>query len=106
MGTPPGKDRPVTSLATSPCAAVRCDLDGTLVDSERESAEAMARVLERDHGLRVTQANRDYVVGHSWNEIYAFLRADYGERLLWTRGELIERSAKERERVIDELGLT
>lgn len=87
-------------------AAILLDLDGTLVDSERESAEAMARVLERDHGVRVTAAERDYVIGHSWNEIYARLREDHGEALCWSLTELIARSTAERAHVIEEVGLT
>lgn len=86
--------------------AVLFDLDGTLVDSERESAEAMARVLERELGVRVTEAQRDYVVGRSWNEIYERLVKEHGAALLWSRDELIARSSRERERVIAERGLT
>jgi HAD superfamily hydrolase (TIGR01509 family) len=86
--------------------AILFDLDGTLVDSERESAEAMARVLERDHGLTVTQAHRDYVIGHSWNEIHAKLREDFGASLRWSMQELIDRSADERVHVIADQGMT
>lgn len=86
--------------------AVLFDLDGTLVDSERESAEAMARVLTRDHGLVVTPAQREFVVGHSWNEIYARLVEDNGPLLRWSQTELIARSSAERAHVIAELGLT
>lgn len=86
--------------------AVLLDLDGTLVDSERESSEAMARVLIRDLGLPIDQADRDYVVGHSWNEIDAWLRAKYGARLTWTFTELIARSSAERVVVLAETGLT
>jgi HAD superfamily hydrolase (TIGR01509 family) len=85
--------------------AVLFDLDGTLVDSERESAEAMARVLARA-GLHVTQAHRDFVVGHSWNEIHALLARDLGAALGLSLGELIARSAAERVHVIAEMGLT
>jgi HAD superfamily hydrolase (TIGR01509 family) len=87
-------------------SAILFDLDGTLVDSERESAEAMARALSKGLELTVTKAHRDYVVGHSWNEIYALLLGDFGARLGWSQDELIARSADERERVIAELGLT
>ena len=86
--------------------AVLFDLDGTLVDSERESAEGMARALEKDLGLVISQAARDYVVGHSWNEIDEFLRKELGERLTWSMEELIRRSAAHREDVIAEQGLT
>jgi HAD superfamily hydrolase (TIGR01509 family) len=86
--------------------AILFDLDGTLVDSERESAEAMARVIERDLGLRVTQSQRDFVIGHSWNEIHALLRREHGPALSWDRDELIRRSAAERVHVIAEQGMT
>jgi HAD superfamily hydrolase (TIGR01509 family) len=85
--------------------AVLFDLDGTLVDSERESAEAMARVLART-GVAVTQAHRDFVVGHSWNEIYALLQRDFGSGLTLDLHELIARSAAERVHVIAEQGMT
>ena len=85
--------------------AVLFDLDGTLVDSERESAEAMARVLERGLGVLVTQAQRDFVVGHSWNEIHALLRREHDAALRWSMDELIARSAAERVHVIADLGM-
>ena len=86
--------------------AVLFDLDGTLVDSERESAEAMARVLLRDLGVTATQAERDFVIGHSWNEIHALLVAHHGAALPWDMRELIARSAAERVHVIAEMGMT
>lgn len=89
-----------------PVCAVLFDLDGTLVDSERESAEAMARVLERDAKLPVTEEHRKFVVGHSWNEIHARLQRDFGAALTWSRDELIERSSRAREQVLAEMGLT
>jgi len=88
-----------------PVEAVLFDLDGTLVDSERESAEAMARVLARE-GLEVIQAHRDFVVGHSWNEIFSRLLTDFGARLRLAQQELIDRSAAERVHVIAEMGMT
>jgi HAD superfamily hydrolase (TIGR01509 family) len=88
-----------------PVAAILFDLDGTLVDSERESAEAMARVLRRDLALTVTDAQRDFVVGHSWREIYARLRADFGEALSLTFEELVHRSGAVRVDVIAEQGM-
>jgi HAD superfamily hydrolase (TIGR01509 family) len=89
-----------------PIGAVLFDLDGTLVDSERESAEAMARVLSRDARLDVNARHRDFVVGHSWNEIYELLREDFGARLAWPMQELVDRVGVEREQVIAEQGLT
>lgn len=86
--------------------AILFDLDGTLVDSERESAEAMARVIARDLGLTVTDAQREFVIGHSWNEIHEMLRDELGPALAWDRDELIRRSAAERVHVIAEVGMT
>lgn len=81
------------------------DLDGTLVDSERESGEALARALERDHGIRIEQYDRDYVIGRSWIAIYDSLRARYPE-LTWNREEVIARTALYRDEVFEELGVT
>ncbi|MEZ4363941.1 MAG: HAD family phosphatase [Kofleriaceae bacterium] len=84
-------------------AAVLFDLDGTLVDSERESAEAMARAL-REHGVEIEASDRDFIVGRSWVAIYERLRERYPVR--WTRDELIAATAEHRERVFEEVGLT
>lgn len=81
------------------------DLDGTLIDSERETAEAMARALEREHGIAIEQYDRDFIIGRSWVAIYDSLRARYPQ-LTWTRAETIARVADQRERVLAELGLT
>jgi len=81
------------------------DLDGTLVDSERESAEALARALLRDHDIAIDQADRDYVIGRSWVAIYANLKARYPQ-LTWNRDEVIARTAMMREEVFRELGVT
>jgi HAD superfamily hydrolase (TIGR01509 family) len=86
--------------------AILFDLDGTLVDSERESAEAMARALQRGLGLAVAPEHREFVVGHSWNEIHALLRRDLGPALSWSLAELIARSAALRAEVIAEQGMT
>src|SRR5262245_37447081 len=52
--------------------AVFFDLDGTLADTERQNAEAIARVLGRQ-GRPLTDDERLFVVGHGWNEIYHHL---------------------------------
>ena len=85
--------------------AILFDLDGTLVDSERESAEAMARALARGQDIAVTQADRDFIIGRSWVEIYRNLRARY-PALRWTEAELIAATAAEREHVFEETGIT
>jgi len=84
--------------------AVLFDLDGTLVDTERESAEAMARALAA-HGIVCDQEDRDFIIGRSWIAIYERLRERYPE-LGWSRDELIAATAAAREGVFAELGIT
>jgi sugar-phosphatase len=64
------------------------DLDGTLIDSERETAEAMARALLRGHGIAIDS-----------------LKARYPQ-LTWNREETIGRTAMLRDEVFAELGVT
>lgn len=84
--------------------AVLFDLDGTLVDTERESAEAMARALHI-HGVGCDQTDRDFIIGRSWVAIYERLRERY-PHMSWTRDELIAATAAAREGVFAELGIT
>jgi HAD superfamily hydrolase (TIGR01509 family) len=86
-------------------SALLFDLDGTLVDSERESAEAMARALESGQGIAIDELDRDFIVGRSWVEIFEQLRGRYAD-LRWTRDELIAATAAKREEVFAESGLT
>ncbi|HUS31919.1 MAG TPA: HAD family phosphatase [Kofleriaceae bacterium] len=81
------------------------DLDGTLVDSERESGEAMARALSRGQGVEIEQSDRDYVIGRSWVAIYDRLKERYPQ-IEWNRNELIARTAMLREEVFAETGVT
>jgi len=81
------------------------DLDGTLIDSEREVAEAMARALQRRSGIVVEQYDRDFIIGRSWVAIYDSLRARYPQ-LAWTRAETIAHTVELRAEVIAERGLT
>jgi HAD superfamily hydrolase (TIGR01509 family) len=81
------------------------DLDGTLVDSERETAEAMARALWRGQGIAIEQYDRDYIVGRSWIAIYDSLAARYPQ-LTWSRAETIAQTAMLRDEVFAELGIT
>jgi HAD superfamily hydrolase (TIGR01509 family) len=52
--------------------ALLLDLDGTLVDSERENAESVARALAAV-GRPMSEEERAFVVGHGWREIYDHL---------------------------------
>lgn len=81
------------------------DLDGTLIDSERESGEAMARALAAGQGIVVEQYDRDFVIGRSWVAIYDSLKARYPQ-LTWDRTETIAQTAIAREAVLAEQGLT
>jgi len=82
--------------------AVLFDLDGTLVNSERQCAESVARVLLR-LGRVMTDAEREFVIGHGWNEIYANLVSHGGVEL--PLPELQRLAAIEREHLVDEQGL-
>jgi len=84
--------------------AMLFDLDGTLVDSERETAEAMARALARGLGVAIDQDDRDFIIGRSWLAIYDRLAARY--RLAWSRAELIAATTVAREEVFAEVGIT
>jgi HAD superfamily hydrolase (TIGR01509 family) len=81
------------------------DLDGTLVDSERETAEAMARALARGANIEIEQYDRDFIIGRSWIAIYDSLKSRYPQ-LPWSRTETIARVADARAEVLAELGLT
>ena len=53
------------------------DLDGTLVDSERENVESVVLAC-RQLGAELSDEERRFVVGHSWNEIHTLLSAAHG----------------------------
>jgi HAD superfamily hydrolase (TIGR01509 family) len=81
------------------------DLDGTLVDSERETGEAMARALSRGLGIQIEQYDRDFIIGRSWVAIYDSLKSRYPQ-LAWNRDEMIARTAMMRDEVFAEIGIT
>jgi HAD superfamily hydrolase (TIGR01509 family) len=56
--------------------AILFDLDGTLVDSERENIESVARAARR-WGAELSEAERAFVIGHSWNEIHALIAGNH-----------------------------
>ncbi len=89
-----------------PIRAVLFDLDGTLVDSEREYAEAMARAFRGRLGLEITQEQRDFIIGRSWVDIHEHLAGVYGDALEWSREQLIEATFAERVKLGDERDVT
>ena len=82
--------------------AVLFDLDGTLADTERQNAEAVARVLERA-GRPLSDEEREFVIGHGWHEIYHHLVENGGIKLGYE--ELMHKAGEERVRLVDEEGL-
>lgn len=83
-------------------AAVLFDLDGTLADTERQNAEAVARVLARA-GRPLSDEERAFVIGHGWNEIYHHLVGNGGIRFGYE--ELMHAAGEERVRLVGEEGL-
>ena len=59
-------------------AAVLLDMDGTLVDSEAVYTEAIARYMA-SKGVELDAREREFVIGHAWQDIYTELRV--AERL-------------------------
>ena len=57
--------------------AVLFDLDGTLVDTERENVESVVLAARRWQ-VELGADLRAFIVGHSWNEIHARIRREYG----------------------------
>jgi beta-phosphoglucomutase-like phosphatase (HAD superfamily) len=78
------------------------DLDGTLVDTERENAASIEVVLA-ERGRPMTEEERLFVVGHGWREIYEHLRAAGGVDLSFD--ELKERAARAKEEMVTRSGL-
>jgi sugar-phosphatase len=60
-----------------PDRAVLFDLDGTLVDTERENVESVVLAARRWR-VELGADMRKFIVGHSWNEIHARIQHDYG----------------------------
>jgi len=82
--------------------AVLFDLDGTLADTERQNADAVARVLTRA-GRPLSDEERDFVIGHGWHEIYHHLVMNGGVTLGYE--ELMHQAGEERVRIVGEEGL-
>jgi HAD superfamily hydrolase (TIGR01509 family) len=77
--------------------AILFDLDGTLVDSERENVESVVLAM-RHLGAELSAAERDFVVGHSWNEIHALLQRNHA--LSVTMSDLIAAAVEEKRGIL------
>jgi len=82
-------------------AAFLFDLDGTLVDSERENIESVVLAVRR-HGAEMSEAERQFVIGHSWNEIYAMVA--HNHRLALPMHQLITEAVAEKRKLTDAAG--
>jgi HAD superfamily hydrolase (TIGR01509 family) len=82
--------------------AVLFDLDGTLADTERQNAEAVARVLERQ-GRPLSDEERHFVIGHGWHEIFHHLVQNGGVTM--GLAELMHAAGEERIAIVGEEGL-
>jgi HAD superfamily hydrolase (TIGR01509 family) len=63
-----------------PNRAVLFDLDGTLVDTERENVESVVLAARRWQ-IELGPDLRRFIVGHSWNEIYARMQREHGIKI-------------------------
>lgn len=80
-----------------PLAAVLFDLDGTLIDSERDNIESVVLAMRR-LGRELGQEERDFIIGHSWRDIYAMLVRNHGIQL--PMAELIDIAVDEKQALI------
>lgn len=76
-----------------PPEAILFDLDGTLVDSERENVESVVLAARR-WGAELSEPERAFVIGHSWNEIHALIVRNH--TLGVTMSELIAAAVDEK----------
>ena len=69
--------------------AVLWDMDGTLVDSERENAKHLAGALVHNFDLKIDNDDRQFIIGKSWVDIHENLNTKY-QAYKWSLAQLIE----------------
>jgi beta-phosphoglucomutase len=79
------------------------DLDGTLVDTERDNVESVVLAM-RKLGIELDADERRFVVGHSWNEIHALLVRNH--RLAVSMDQLIAAAVEEKRHFLASKGFT
>ena len=77
------------------------DLDGTLVDSERANVESVVLAVRRC-GAELTEEERGFVIGHSWNEIYKMIARNHA--LTVPMRELIDLAVAEKDTLLAKTG--
>jgi HAD superfamily hydrolase (TIGR01509 family) len=90
----------LASRAVHP-AAILFDLDGTLIDSERENVESVVLAAAR-YGAVLSDEERGFVIGHSWNEIYAMIARNHA--LPISMAELIALAVDEKRALVAATG--
>jgi HAD superfamily hydrolase (TIGR01509 family) len=81
--------------------AILFDLDGTLVDSERENVESVVLATRR-LGAELSAEERAFVIGHSWNEIHALIAGNH--RLSISMTDLIASAVAEKRELLASTG--
>jgi HAD superfamily hydrolase (TIGR01509 family) len=79
------------------------DLDGTIVESERDNVESVVLAV-RKLGAELDEEERRFVVGHSWNEIHAQIAARHGLHI--SMDALIASAVEEKRRLLAHKGIT
>ena len=77
------------------------DLDGTLVDTERENVESVVLAARR-HQVELDDDIRRFIVGHSWNEIHARICNECGLKV--DMDELIAAAVEEKRALFADKG--